>query len=378
MSLGEALLGSAVAGRSAVAVMPVVSGGGDASKDGSIRYAMAMEVKYRKHKKFVQLGLLGVHNANRAGVYPGPDRVVQLGIKILLEGCNPNEANHEGVCVQEVPPEKRAHRPQFPEEPFETMTAFNTRHCRGSGELRKCFPEPDVQYGTLAHSHLLLVLLCLAHGAVWPGMPDQLKEKLLDWNGAFDYAAVAGFDPNIAHLIDHGLEMEVLGHEICLEEPGAAVAISTVINETSSMALKTTEITAMASLAGHVVVEAGASVAGQVHFESVREKLRHELGAATVDDPDFIQIFSFCISLGGKKNKFIPEILRFATRYVNSELRSLRLSAFEAINAMPGVFPYVETGLVIRAYCKAPCHGVRPSPEPAWGKEPPRAKQTIN
>ena len=45
MSLGEALLGSAVAGRSAVAVMPVVSGGGDASKDGSIRYAMAMEVK---------------------------------------------------------------------------------------------------------------------------------------------------------------------------------------------------------------------------------------------------------------------------------------------------------------------------------------------
>ncbi len=68
MSLGEALLGSAVAGRSAVAAMPLVSGGGDASKDGSIRYAMAMKVKYRKHKKFVQLALLGVHNANRAGV----------------------------------------------------------------------------------------------------------------------------------------------------------------------------------------------------------------------------------------------------------------------------------------------------------------------
>ena len=86
MSLGEALIGSAVAARSAVAVMPVVSGGGDASKDGSIRYAMAMKVKYRKHKKFVQLGLLGVHNTNRAGVYPGPDRVVQLDIKILLAG----------------------------------------------------------------------------------------------------------------------------------------------------------------------------------------------------------------------------------------------------------------------------------------------------
>ncbi len=127
-------------------------------------------------------------------------------------------------------------------------------------------------------------------------MPDQLKEKLLDRNGAFDYAAVAGFVPNIAQLIDHGLEMEVLGHKIYLEEPGAAVAISTAINETSSMALKTTEITAMASLAGHIVVEAGASVAGRVGFESVREKLRHELGAATVDDPDFIQIFSFCIS----------------------------------------------------------------------------------
>ncbi len=168
MSLGEALLGSAVAGRSAVAVMPVVSGGGDASKDGSIRYAMAMKVKYRKHKKVVQLALLGVHPSSRAGVYPGPDRVVQLGIKILLEGCNPNEANHEGVCVQEVPPEMRAHRPQFPDELFETMKAFDARHCRGSGELRECFPEQDVKYGTLAHSHLLLVLLCLTHGAVWP------------------------------------------------------------------------------------------------------------------------------------------------------------------------------------------------------------------
>ncbi len=60
MSLGEALIGSAVAARSAVAVMPVVSGGGDASKDGSIRYAMAMKVKYRKHKKFLHLALLGV------------------------------------------------------------------------------------------------------------------------------------------------------------------------------------------------------------------------------------------------------------------------------------------------------------------------------
>ncbi len=70
MSLGEALIGSAVSARSAVAVMPVVSGGGDASKDGSIRYAMAMKVKYRKAKTFLHVALVGVHNANRAGVYP--------------------------------------------------------------------------------------------------------------------------------------------------------------------------------------------------------------------------------------------------------------------------------------------------------------------
>ena len=156
MSLGEALIGSAVAARSAVAVMPVVSGGGDASKDGSIRYAMAMKVKYRKHKKILHLALLGVHNESRAGVYPSPDRVVQLGIKILLEGCNPNEAHHAGVAVQDVPYEKRTRNPQFPDELFETMTTFNARHFRGSGELRECFREQDVQYGTLAHNHLLL------------------------------------------------------------------------------------------------------------------------------------------------------------------------------------------------------------------------------
>ena len=46
-------------------------------------------------------------NLNRGGVYPQSDTVQNLGVKILEAGFSMEEANHEGVVVQEVPAEKR-------------------------------------------------------------------------------------------------------------------------------------------------------------------------------------------------------------------------------------------------------------------------------
>ena len=40
---------------------------------------------------------------NRAGVYPQGETVTNLGLKILKEGVSLDEAQHAGVCVEEVP-----------------------------------------------------------------------------------------------------------------------------------------------------------------------------------------------------------------------------------------------------------------------------------
>ena len=96
---------------------------------------------------------------NRGGVYPMPDTVAKLGVAIVDDGCSKEEANHEGVCVQEVPVAERKHNPMRTKEIYETYADFNRRRTKDSF-LEKCFDEhADVLYGTLSHGHLLLTLL---------------------------------------------------------------------------------------------------------------------------------------------------------------------------------------------------------------------------
>ena len=125
---------------------------------GLVREAMAYRVKYRskdlkKAKRRLALCLLCVHKRNRGGQYPMAETVQNLGISIFEDGFNPEEANHAGVCVQEIP-----HKHQPPE--YQTSLQFNVKSCQGT-LLEGCFPDDggDARYGTLSRSHLLLTLL---------------------------------------------------------------------------------------------------------------------------------------------------------------------------------------------------------------------------
>ena len=77
---------------------------------GLVRKAMAFRVKYRvsMNKKRIALARLGVHPHNRGGMYPQPDTVRNLGMSIMAIGFNGSEADHEGVCVEEVPFRERS------------------------------------------------------------------------------------------------------------------------------------------------------------------------------------------------------------------------------------------------------------------------------
>jgi hypothetical protein len=102
--------------------MPVQDAAAMDANMGLIRRAMAFRVKYRvpnadgSQKRCMALAMLGVHPQNRGGVYPSPETVQNLGVNLLTSGFNADEANHEGVCVQELPVSEQTTDPLDPDQ----------------------------------------------------------------------------------------------------------------------------------------------------------------------------------------------------------------------------------------------------------------------
>ena len=140
--------------------------------------------------------------------------------------------------------------------------------------LGKCFGHiNDIMYGTLSHSHLLLVLLSWLNGAEWKAAVAALLSKLLSPDGTFCKAAVAALDDDLGNVLRDGLLMEVLSWKMVVEEPTAASLISQALNTSHHLALRTSELTAVSVLSGAVALELEAAVAAEVCFEIVREKV---------------------------------------------------------------------------------------------------------
>ena len=95
----------------------------------------------------------------------------------------------------------------------------------------KCFSHiNDIMYGTLSHSHLLLVLNCLANGATWKVEDEPHMSHILNPDGSFDTNAVAFCDLNMGKVLNGGLMMEILSWKMMVEEPTAASLISQALN----------------------------------------------------------------------------------------------------------------------------------------------------
>ena len=59
-------------------------------------------------------------------------------------------------------------------------------------------------------------------------------------------------------------------------------------------------------------------MADQVSFEGVREKVCHELDMY-VDEPEFIDLFEFVVSMGAHKNTFMKQLLEFGSVFRGPE-----------------------------------------------------------
>ena len=205
---------------------------------GIIRQAMAYRVKYRrwfkepgskKDTRFLNISVrqLVVSRANRGGAYPNEETVRNLGIWIADNGFSQDEADHNGVCVEEVPEAQR------PEGEKQSMLQYNREKVAGTKYLEGLFDDNDGMYGTLSHSHLTLTLLAWETGAKWKLTNERGESRFCDDKGCLDLSAVADV-ANLAEMLitlKEGLRMEVLGYKIVLEEPRACSIISQALNK---------------------------------------------------------------------------------------------------------------------------------------------------
>jgi hypothetical protein len=337
---------------------------------GIIRQAMAYKVKYRKHdgqKIIIPIRLLGCHPLNRGGIYPQSERCQKLCSDVVSWGYDREDAEHNGVCVEEIPTTERRFNPMRPSEEYETYLAWNKKNTM-SDSLKKCFEEGDVSFGLLAHSHLLVIQLCILTGAQWDVCnEDQDRPAYCDADGCLSLSAVAELDANMAAHIREGMKVEVLSWKMYQEEPQACIVISQAMNKGHEAALRTSELTAMSVLSGAITLRQEVSLATQIEFESIRDALRSQLDYV-VDEPEFIALFELVIGLGANSNSFIPDFMAFTNELVDQSKRQLRLNAYGIVSKMSVDVPRCKIAVLKRAFRKKPVHGWCPSPEAAWMK----------
>jgi len=103
------------------------NGEGARGLDGDDTSVVNVACQIQDGKQAIPVSILGVHPLNRSGVYPMEETVTNLGMTILDIGFSVDEANHEGVCVQEAPTGEAKNVKLGAEGPYETYLAYNKR-----------------------------------------------------------------------------------------------------------------------------------------------------------------------------------------------------------------------------------------------------------
>ena len=94
---------------------------------------------------------------------------------------------------------------------------------------------------------------------------------LCDSQGKLSLSAVAEHANGIelAQMVKEGLEIEVLSHQMDIEEPSAASTISQALNVSQEVALRTSELTAVSVLKGEMIAQMGKDLSQDVAYTSV-------------------------------------------------------------------------------------------------------------
>ena len=226
---------------------------------GLVRQAKALRDKYSTGPK-VQIGIdfLGPHPKNRGGQYPSHEAVIELCCKLIKEGFDVDEANHMGVCVSELDSEQQGSAGSPKDDKtgkYQTYTAYSEEKCAAVAAYKGVFrPGQQVLFGTLSHTHLVMVLRSLKCKAAVK-LPDHHAE-LAKWqdgeHGPWKTEALCEKDPALKQLLEQGLLMEILKPEAYIDDPDNCSRISQALNYQHEVGTKTHDMTAVAVTADAV------------------------------------------------------------------------------------------------------------------------------
>ena len=117
------------------------------------------------------------------------------------------------------------------------------------------------------------------------------------------------------------------------------------MNIEQELALRTSELTAVAILKGEMIVQMGKDLSQKVAYKSVIAQVRRELKIAA-DDPDLLDVFDYLRSLRVGKNTYVDWLLQFGSAFVDSKKRQLRFSAFAVANKINHDFPLTRIAVI--------------------------------
>ncbi len=256
---------------------------------------MALRVKYRVRKErglaSVPVSSCGLHSGNRGGMYPQPDRCMTLGKALLRLGFLMEEATHAAVAAQEIPFSKRP-------DGYISFTDYNKAATKGRPVLATCLEHVlELLYGLWAHNHFMTVLLCWLTGAPWD-LRDKDDKPLYCKTLKLDLSAVADLS-NVSEMLELlriGFTVDVLSYTMTLDEPHAAGLISSALNLSQEVSLRSTELEAIAALTGEVTLLMERKTSQAIAFETVQAAVAAKL-SLIADEPRCVELVDFVISL---------------------------------------------------------------------------------
>ena len=261
-------------------------------------------------------------------------------------------------------------------EKYPYISSYNRGHTKDTEFLSNCFPEATLSIigaGTLAHSHLVLVLRSAEYGNKWKGDKESANADYVrppwDMNGNLDAQKMSEEDGDLKQLLEHGLTMDLLSWKIFVEEPDACTLISEACNMPNKMAINQTLIAMLSELTNTVARLRGSAEMTTTYIKVQLQKRCGEL----VNSDSFLKWFCLVVELGEEQNNYLKEFFLFTTQCIQSKFRQLPSDAVEAIHPVSFNYPRTKIAFLKRCLLGSPVNGICPKPENGLGDYTPEA-----
>ena len=286
-------------------------------------------------------GHIGFHCLNRGGEASNGQWCVRLLEDILRDGYDPQEGDHAGLLVQEVPGGR-------------DVQTFNDTALHGDPLMTPSIEGIAAQYASLSHSHL---------NQVFKNMLGRLVlgvAAIADMEGRASLELLRRADEKFAKACEEGLMWEILGHEITTEEERGCEIIQAAANSKNAVALAYHEMELINFLSSWCAKSS--AIAEQHTFGLAREAMMVTY-PDMVQDAEFVNVFKLVIDLGADRAPFLASLQSFASKFVNPQVRRLRLNAFSSAAGLPLECPRLKIAVLKWAYSQEPKFGFCPVPD---------------